>query len=142
MTVLSHNAQAIMESPMTSMQPLITSTDENGILIITVLANRLNEELQVNAFRDQVAEAIRGATPSGVIVDMKNIEYMTSIAIFPLVAIRSMSNERGAQMILCNLSDTVARILTVAQLIVESRDHAKHLTVAATLENALEMLRS
>lgn len=118
----------------------IRLSDHDGILAITVLDERLTEEKQVNEWRDQMTDAIRGASPSGVVIDLVNVEYMTSVALFPLIATRSFAESVGAKTVLCNPSETVAKTLTVTQLIVESREHTNHLAMAETLEDAIKML--
>ena len=125
---------------MASAQSHIDVSDHNGVLAITVLDQRLTEEIQVNAWRHQMADAIRSRSPSGVVIDMKNVEYITSIALFPLIATRGVAEDVGTRMVLCNLSATVVKVLTVAQLIVESREHVKHLAVFETLEDAVKTL--
>ena len=52
-----------------------------------------------------------------------------------------MPHPNADKLVLCNLSDTVLKILTIAQLIVESRDHAKRLRLAETLDEAIEMAK-
>ena len=125
---------------MASPKKHISLSDRNGVLVITVLDKHLSEERQVSEWRSQMADAIRRTSPAGVVIDMRKVEYMTSIALFPLVATRAVAEETGAKIVLCNLSQTVATVLTVTQLIVESRPHAKHLAIAENLNAAVALL--
>ena len=108
--------------------------------MITVLDTRLSEQIQVDGWQDQMSEAIRLALSAGVVIDMMNVEYMTSMAIFPLVSARAVADEVGAKIILCNLSPTVLKVLTITQLIVESRAHVRHLAMAKSLDDAIAAL--
>jgi anti-anti-sigma factor len=118
-------------------RPLITTKDRDGVLVITVLDKQLNDVDQVEDWQRQMAEAIRRASPAGVVIDMQRVEYMTSVAMLPLIATRSLADELGAKIILCNLSDSVLQALTVTQLIVERREHVRHLAVAENLDAAI-----
>jgi anti-anti-sigma factor len=122
---------------MDSTQTHVSTSDQHGILVITVLDQRLTDEMQVADWQRQMGEAIRKSAPTGVVVDLKNVEYMTSVAVFPLIATRAVADELGIKLVLCNLSMAVLKVLTVAQLIVESRQHAKHLAMAENLDDAL-----
>src|SRR5262245_47928331 len=122
---------------MGSNQQHISTSNHDGALVITVLDQRLTEVDQVNDWQHQMDEAIRRACPSGVVIDMKNVEYMASVAMLPLIATRAVTEELGVRVMLCNLSATVLKTLTVAQLIVESREHARHLALADKLDDAL-----
>jgi len=124
---------------MTSHPRHIIVRDHQGVLILEVVDKQLSGEAQVDDWRSEMVDTIRRASPPGVVIDMKNVEYLTSIALFPLIATKAAAEELGARVVLCNLSETVAKILTVSQLIVESRPHAKHLAMANTLEDALSM---
>jgi anti-anti-sigma factor len=125
---------------MASNAALITTARHDGVLVITVLDKRLSEQQQVDEWQDQMAQAIRDHSPTGVVIDMQNVEYMTSIAMLPLIATRAVAEDSGARVVLCNLSPTVLEILTVSQLIIDGRPHVKHLAMAETLDDALAAL--
>jgi anti-anti-sigma factor len=125
---------------MATAQPRIDTAHRDGVLVITVLDKRLTEQQQVDQWHDQMSSAIRGASPTGVVLDMKNVEYMTSIAMLPLIATRAAAEECGARIVMCNLAPTVLKVLTITQLIIDSRPHVKHLSMAETLDDALAAL--
>lgn len=117
-------------------------SSHGDLLVLTVRDSRLTDEQQARAWQQQMTDAIAGASAAGVIVDMKNVDYMTSVGVFPLVAARNVAERSGGRLVLCNLSETVAKVLTVTQLIVESRDHAKHLVACESFEDAVGQLQS
>ena len=120
----------------------IASRYEEGILVIEVLPTRLTDERQVFALRNEMVSAIRQSASDDVIIDMKNVEYLTSIALLPFVGIRSAAEQRGGRVVLCQPTGIVVDVLSVSQLIVESRAHAHHLLMADSLESALALLKS
>jgi anti-anti-sigma factor len=120
----------------------LTSRYEQGILVIEVLATKLNDDSLVFALRDEIVSAIRSSESDDVIIDMKNVKYLTSIALLPFVGIRSAAEQRGGRVVLCEPAGIVVDVLSVSQLIVESRDHARHLQMADSLESAIAILKS
>lgn len=120
----------------------IASRYEEGILVIEILPTRLTDEQQVFALRDEMVSAIRQSASDDIIIDMKNVEYLTSIALLPFVGIRSAAEQRGGRVVLCQPTGIVVDVLSVSQLIVESRECAQHLLMADSLESALALLKS
>ncbi|MCA9124530.1 MAG: STAS domain-containing protein [Planctomycetaceae bacterium] len=120
----------------------IATRYEQGILIVEVIPKRLNDERQVFALRDEIVEAMRQSKSNDVIIDMKNVEYLTSIALLPFVGIRSAAKQRGGRAVLAEPAGIVVDVLSVSQLIVESRDCADHLQMADGVESAIELLQS
>ncbi|MBI2480091.1 MAG: STAS domain-containing protein [Planctomycetia bacterium] len=119
----------------------IRSRYEQGILVIEVIPKRLSEEPQVFALRDEMIAAIRESDSDDIIIDMKNVEYLTSIALLPFVGIRSAAEQRGGRVVLAEPAGIVVDVLTVSQLIVESREHANYLQMADSLESAIALLK-
>ena len=125
---------------MTSSFQHITTHDHAGILVIEVLDRQLNEYEQVCRFRDEVLQEITSLETPRAILDLKNVEYISSVALLPFVDMRKNAEDRGGQVVLCNVSIVVARVLTVSQLIVESRGHARPLAISADLDAAVALL--
>lgn len=119
----------------------INSRYEQGILVLEVLPAKLSEESVVFALRDEMVAAIRQSDSDDVIIDMKNVEYLTSIALLPFVSIRSAVEQRGGRVVLSQPAGIVVEVLTVSQLIVESRDSARHLQMAESIESAISLLK-
>ena len=67
---------------------------------------------------------------------------ITSIALFPFVTLRKTVEEAGGRVVICNVADIVAKVLTISQLLVESRVSARHLTLASDLDSARQMLET
>ncbi len=108
--------------------------------VLTVLDSQLNDDMQVMSLRDELLAALNGSAHKGLVIDMKNVQYLTSIALMPLVALRKAAETTGHHVALCNLADIVAKVLTISQLIVESRPHVRHLSMAQDLESAIRIV--
>jgi anti-anti-sigma factor len=120
----------------------IATRYEQGILVIEVLLSRLDQEPIVFALRDEMVGAIRDSDSIDVIIEMQNVEYLTSIALLPFVSIRSVAEQRGGRVVLCKPTGIVVDVLSVSQLIVESRDTTRHLQMADDLSAAVALLKS
>ena len=110
------------------------------IMVVTVLDAQISDLEQSNALRDELEGAIRAGRNQKIVIDLRNVEYMTSVGVMPLVAARRAAEELGGRTVLCNLNDLVAKVLTVTQLIVETRDHVRHFAVSEDLEAAFWLL--
>lgn len=118
----------------------IKLTELPNVTVLTVLDSKLNDDLQVMALRDELLAALAQSAHKGLVIDMKNVQYITSIALMPLVALRKAAESSGHHVALFNLADIVAKVLTISQLIVESRSHVRHLAMAQDLESAINIV--
>jgi anti-anti-sigma factor len=118
----------------------IRLTELPNVTVLTVLDSQLNDDLQVMDLRDELLAALGQSAHKGLVIDMKNVAYMTSIALMALVALRKAAESSGHRVALCNLADIVAKVLTISQLIVESRPHVRHLAMAQDLESAIKLV--
>lgn len=120
----------------------IKSRYEQGILILEVSPARLSEEAVVFELRDEMVAAIRQSESNDVIIDVHNVDYLTSIALLPFVSIRSAAEQRGGRVVLCQPAGIVVDVLAVSQLIVESRGSARHFRMAESIESAIALLKT
>ena len=120
----------------------VVTRDHHGTLVIEVVDPELNAFEQVHRLRDEIVQAMTDAETANAVLDLNKVKYMTSVALLPFVDVRKTAQRNGGQVVLCNVSDVVAKVLTVSQLLVETRGHAKHLAIATDLDAAVELLKS
>lgn len=111
-------------------------------LVIEVICQHLNDYDKAAELRDEILAAMQHAQSVRVILDLRNVEFLTSVALFPFIEIRAEAEREGRHIVLCNIATPVAQALTIIQLIVESRAHAHHLVLTEDIPAALEWLRS
>jgi anti-anti-sigma factor len=111
-------------------------------LVIEVLCQHLNDYDMAAELRDQILAAMQHAQSDRVILDLRNVELLTSVALFPLIEIRAEAEREGRRVVLCNVATPVAQALTVSQLIVENRPYARHLVLTEDIPAAIEWLNS
>lgn len=125
---------------MTSEPKHIQIGQESGVTVLTITDSQLNEYDQSHELRDEIERAITAAKPPEIVIDMRNVEYLTSVALLPFVSVSSTAARLGGQVVLCNLADVVAKVLTVSQLLVEHRSSAQHLLLSTDLDSAVALL--
>ena len=112
----------------------------DGILVLEIKDAVLNDHEQAQRIRDELLVAVTDAS-CDVVLDLRNVEYLTSVALLPFVEVRSAAESHGKRVVLCNLADVVAKVLTVSQLIVES-SHGRYLEMADDVESAIRLLKA
>ncbi len=118
----------------------IACRTERQALVITILDSMLNDYEQVCAMSTEMQTAIGSSKTKRVAIDMSNVIMITSVALFPFVRATSAASVAGGWLVLCNMSDPVAQVFVISQLIVENRPHAKYLSLAEDLESAFDQL--
>jgi anti-sigma B factor antagonist len=94
---------------------------EGDVLILILQARELRTEEDCAALRQEFMDAIRQSGAKKVVVDFSQVAYLTSAAYRPLLALRRMSHQAGARLVLCNLSEDVATVFYVSRLIARDR---------------------
>jgi len=110
-------------------------------LVIEVICRQLNDGEQVAELCDEILRTMQQLQPLCVILDLRNVQSLGSVALFPFIEIRSAAERAGRRVVLCNVAAAVALVLTVSQLIVENREHAHHLVLTEDIPAALEWFR-
>lgn len=111
-------------------------------LVIEVICQHLNDYDEAAELRDEILAAMQHAQSVCVILDLRNMEFLTSVALFPFIEIRAEAEREGRRVVLCNVAMPVAQALTISQLIVENRAQARHLVLTEDLPAALEWFSS
>jgi stage II sporulation protein AA (anti-sigma F factor antagonist) len=92
---------------------------EQGVLVLTVTVPRLRSDAfdLVDELRKELSTAIAEAPTRKVALNLAQVEYFGSAGFRPLLSIRRQINEKGGQLVLCNLSPDVEEVLLVTRLI-------------------------
>lgn len=124
---------------MTSSVPHVQTSVREGVLVLEIQDSSLNHHGRAQQLRDELVDAITDSS-TDAILDMRHVGYMTSAALLPFVEVRAAAELHGRRVILCNLAEIVAQVLTVSQLIVES-SHGHYLEMTDDLDSALALLK-
>ncbi len=101
-------------------QPQFLNIDcrtEKGVLILNVLQPELWGEELTNAIRDELVQAVDHYGLPRVVLNLEQVQFLTSMGISALLHFRRHVRELGGQIILCNVAPVVADVLITTHLV-------------------------
>ena len=113
---------------------------EQDIIVVTVTLQRISEFEMAHELGNVLVAAVRQHPAQGVIVDMRNVEYLASVGYGSLISLRSCVKETGQRLILCNLSNPLKNVLTATRMLINPHSQEALFEYADSLDAALEML--
>ncbi|MEO8497227.1 MAG: STAS domain-containing protein [Planctomycetota bacterium] len=125
---------------MNSNERHVSTRLHEGALVIEVNCRQLNDHDTLAEMREEILVAMQNIQAVHVILDLRNVELLTSAALFPFIEIREVAEREARHIVICNVATPVAHVLTVSQLIVEGRSHARHLVLTDDIPAALAWL--
>lgn len=83
--------------------------------VIMMLQGKLMHEQQTSQIRNRIAEGLSG-NERKFIFDLKSLEFVNSTCLNFLVASRNKIVEQGGELVLCNVSDQLKKLLVMTRL--------------------------
>lgn len=125
---------------------LIGSTVEDGFLVLTILETNLEGELVADRLRNELLSNFENHQASGgdkvdVVIDMHNIRYVSSVAFWPLLALRKKLREFDGRLVICGLSGAVGDVFYSTKMVDSSGASGAPFRMAEDRARALELLR-
>ena len=119
----------------------ISVQEKSGVLVLTIgLARVATYELAESMGRELI-ESVRATTPNKVVVELSQIEYMSSVGYGPLISLHGMIRDAGGRLILCGLSPVIRQMFEATRLLINPRSSQSLFEFTDTVENAVAMLR-
>jgi anti-anti-sigma factor len=91
---------------------------------LTIQARQLEGEEIAAELRQQLTAVVEEYDHTQIVIDLQHIQYISSVALSPLLALRKKLRERGGQIIICNLSRSVGDVFYATKLVSSSGDFA------------------
>jgi anti-anti-sigma factor len=117
------------------------SGTQDGVLVLTIKDTHLHGDQLAEELRNELMGAVSKAGAKKLIVDFRNVEYLSSVAFRPLLSLRRKVEEAGGQMALCSLSPLVADVFRMLRLVSSSRSYPATFEVLPDLPAALAALK-
>ena len=95
----------------------LTAKVEQTVLVLTITETRLQEERVAEALFQEMLKAASQIAVRKVVVDMRHLEYMSSVAFRPLLRLRGRLQKSGGRMILCGLTPLVGDIFYTTKML-------------------------
>ncbi|HYT90212.1 MAG TPA: STAS domain-containing protein [Gemmataceae bacterium] len=98
----------------------VLARKKDGVLVLTVIDDKLQGDELVEAVRDELLDAVTREDADRVVLDLGQVEMVTSAGIRPLLALRTCVKERAGRLVLCGLRPMVTETLQTTRLITTS----------------------
>jgi len=118
----------------------VRSRTEHGVLVLTITEPQLLGDTLVHALRQELLAVVARPGTHKVVLDLQPVKVLSSEAFRPLLSLRRTVQERGGQLVLCNLAPTVAKVLHDTRLITTSRSSTATFEVQADVAAAVASL--
>jgi len=90
---------------------------EQGVLVLTLKTSEVRTAEVADEVGQELLAALGPVPPAKVVLDLQMVQYLGSLGIGPLLALRRKLLETGGRMVLCGLSPEVAEVFRVTRLI-------------------------
>lgn len=91
--------------------------------------------------RFELVHALNSRRSSRVVLDLKNLTFMTSLACVAFIAVRQAMKDKTHRVALCNMSDFIKKVFEAKRLLRRSPNSGNvAFESAETLQDAIEML--
>ena len=107
------------------------------VLVLKITAPALNDFDIAHAVAGQIEEAIRDSSTRQIVINMTNVELITSLGLVVFVRVRKTAAELNARVALCCVRDVVAQVLTLSRLAAEEPSEPGQFTLAPDLDTAM-----
>src|SRR5207245_3323594 len=118
---------------------LKAGVDQN-VLVLTITDKELQDEKVADALGEELLDAVAQFAAHKVVVDMRNLKYMSSVAFRPLLRLRSKLQDAGATLILCGLTPIVGDIFYTTKMLNKCGVFEAHFQTEPDVAAAVERL--
>jgi anti-anti-sigma factor len=116
----------------------IEATTQDGVLVLTVLESQVREYMLAEELRYELVHAVKRSKATQFILDLRNMEFMTSLACVAFIGMKHAVRERDGRLLLCNMSEFIKKILHAKRLLSRSQlTGSVAFEAVASLEDAL-----
>jgi len=97
--------------------PYLESSLESGVLVLTLLRQQIEGEDLARGLKEEMLAAVSAAGANKVVLDLKNARYVSSIAFWPLLALRKQLQEQNGRLLICGLTAAVEEVFTMTKMV-------------------------
>lgn len=106
-------------------------------LILTPLVSELRDSGLCYEMRDEMINATQDTPHKRVVIDMRNVDFVSSIGVLVFLNLRRAAPPQEAKIVFCNLTDNLKGMFQICKLISETDEPATPFEAVDTLESAL-----
>jgi anti-anti-sigma factor len=127
---------------MTDPKPILESSREGDILILTVASRQIEGEETAMQLKTELTKIVEESGLSQVVLDLRTTRYLSSIAFWPLITLRKYLAQRQGRLILCGLTGAVEEVFKSTKMISSAGSPDAPFEVAADRDAAIAMMRA
>ena len=126
---------------MPDLKPILESSREGDILILTVAARQIEGEETAQRLKEELTTIVEASGLSEVILDLTATRYLSSIAFWPLLTLRKYLAARKGRLVLCGLTGAVEEVFMSTKMISSTGSADAPFEVATDRAAALAKLK-
>jgi len=120
---------------MTPIKPSISVEYAENAIIVTLTDEKILEEEHIRVLQESIMSVIDGAGETNLILDFRNVRFLSSAVLGLLIRVSKRIYESGGQLRLCNIERKIHEIFKITRL-------TKIFDIHRSLESAVESLSS
>lgn len=120
---------------MTPIKPRISVEYAEDAIIVTLTDEKILEEEHIRVLQESIMSVIDGAGETNLILDFRNVRFLSSAVLGLLIRVSKRIYESGGQLRLCNIERKIHEIFKITRL-------TKIFDIHRSLESAVESLSS
>jgi anti-anti-sigma factor len=97
--------------------PLLRSSLEQGVLVLTIVQPRIQGEETAQSLREEMLSAVDRAAVNRVVIDLQHARYLSSVAFWPLLSLRRQLLDAGGRLVICGLSGDIEDVFMTTKMI-------------------------
>ncbi len=121
--------------------PHILIEQQAGVLVLTINEKELNDYELCSAIGRGLVDAINQADTHAVVIDLHNVQFLTSAGVVPFLSAKRCVAQRQGQLALCHLSDFVYEVFATTQLLINPGSKHSVFNWAKTRDEAIRMVQ-
>lgn len=125
---------------MQAVKPYLEVSVERGVLVLTLTQQQIEGEEAAMALKDELLAALAQQAIYKVVLDLKNTRYVSSIAFWPLLALKKQLAEHGGRLLVCGLTGAVHEVFTTTKMVSSAGSLNAPFEMAPDREAAIALL--
>ncbi|MBY0229345.1 MAG: STAS domain-containing protein [Gemmataceae bacterium] len=127
---------------MAEREPYLDSVLERGVLVLTILRRQIEGEDLAAGLKEELAAAVERHGSDRVVLDLSNCRYVSSIAFWPLLALRRRLADTGGRLLVTGLTGAVLDVFSTTKMVSSAGSLDAPFEMAPDRETAVSRLAS
>jgi anti-anti-sigma factor len=95
----------------------ITAVTEQGVFVLTVDLTEVKDYMIAEELRYELVHAVKRANTKKFVLDLHNMEFMTSLACVSFIGLKHGVREVEGRLVLCHMTDFIRKVFNAKRLL-------------------------